>query len=75
MTLGRRGFGLLACVAAVASCASPDPKLYAIATVPGVPQGGGPRVIVLRTVGIARYLERPQIVISSERVPAQCVVE
>jgi uncharacterized lipoprotein YmbA len=71
MMLGRRGFSTLAGAAALAGCASPDPNLYAIATVPGMvqgaAQGGGPRVVVLRTVGLARYLERPQIVVSSEQ--------
>ena len=57
----------------LACCASPNPHLYTIATVPGAAPGGGPRVIVLRTVGLARYLERPQIVLSSEQSPAQCV--
>ncbi|MBV9656318.1 MAG: membrane integrity-associated transporter subunit PqiC [Acetobacteraceae bacterium] len=65
--LKRRVLPLLALAALLASCASPDPKLYALATVPGPAQGGGPRVIVLRTVGLARYLERPQIVLSSEQ--------
>ena len=67
MMLGRCGFAILACAAALAGCASPNPNLYAIATVSGVAQGGGPRVVVLRGVGLARYLERPEIVVSSEQ--------
>ncbi len=50
--LGRRGFLVFAGAAGLAGCASPNPNLYAIATVPGVAQGGAPRVIVLRGVGL-----------------------
>jgi len=50
----------------LAGCSSPNPKLYAIAPVPGQALPGGPRIIAVHTIGLARYLERPQIVISSE---------
>ena len=50
----------------VASCASPDPNLYTLEPPPGPVRRGGPRVIELRSVGLARYLERSQIVRSSE---------
>jgi uncharacterized protein len=53
-------------VAVLAACSSPNPALYTLAPVPGTPQGGGPKVIVLREIGLARYLERSQIVRSSE---------
>lgn len=52
--------------APLASCASPSPSLYTLDPPPGPVRRGGPRVIELRTVGIARYLERSQIVRSSE---------
>ena len=52
--------------ALLAGCASPNPALYTIAPIPGTPQTGAPKVIRLRTIGLARYLERPQIVRSSE---------
>ena len=48
-----------------ASCASPDPKLYTIAPVPGSELSGGPKVIAVHGVGVARYLQRSQIVQSS----------
>src|SRR5689334_3896508 len=66
----RRCFGgLLAALAIPAllpACASPNPTLYTLAPVKGVSQPGGPPVVTLRTVALARYLERPQIVRSSE---------
>jgi uncharacterized lipoprotein YmbA len=67
--LGRRKFGMLAAgvsAALLAACSSPNPVLYTLAPIPGPTQGSPPRVIRLRTIGLARYLERPQIVRSSE---------
>jgi uncharacterized protein len=52
--------------AALAACASPDPVLYTIAPATGPVQSGGPKVIALQQVATARYLERSQIVRSSE---------
>jgi uncharacterized lipoprotein YmbA len=49
-----------------ASCASPNPKLYTIAPVPGSQLSGTPKVVALHGVGMARYLQRSQIVRSSE---------
>jgi uncharacterized lipoprotein YmbA len=68
MTGSRRRFRLAALgfVAALAACASPDPALYTIAPVQGGPQNSGPKVVLLQQVGLARYLERSQIVRSSE---------
>jgi uncharacterized protein len=48
------------------SCASPNPALYTLEIPPGPVHRGGPRVIELRGIGLARYLERSQIVRSSE---------
>lgn len=56
----------LASLAAVSACRSPDPSLYTLAAAPGAPEPGGPRTVVLHRVSIARYLERPEIVRSSE---------
>jgi uncharacterized lipoprotein YmbA len=56
-------FGL---VAALAACASPNPVLYTIAPVSGAVQSGGPKVVALQQISLARYLERSQIVRSSE---------
>jgi uncharacterized protein len=68
MTLARPYCRLtaLGLAALLAACSSPDPALYTIAPVSGAPQTGAPKVIVLQQVGTARYLERSQIVRSSE---------
>src|SRR5438477_5666604 len=52
--------------AGLAACSSPNPDLYTIAPVQGPVQPGGPKVIVLQQISTARYLERSQIVRSSE---------
>jgi len=57
---------MFASLMAFAACSSPTPKLYTIAPVDGTPRPGGPTVIVLQQIGVARYLERSQIVRSSE---------
>jgi uncharacterized lipoprotein YmbA len=57
---------ILAAMAAVVGCSSPTPKLYTIAPVNGPVRAGGPGVILLQQIGVARYLERSQIVLSSE---------
>ena len=53
-------------LAGLAACSSPNPVLYTIAPVPGTPQSGGPKVVVLQQISTARFLERSQIVASSE---------
>src|SRR5712671_2018510 len=53
-------------VAALAACSSPNPALYTIAPVSGATQTGGPKVVALQQISLARYLERSQIVRSSE---------
>jgi uncharacterized lipoprotein YmbA len=57
---------LLLLAAAPAACASPSPTLYVLAPLPGTPQSGGPPTVELREIGLARYLDRSQIVRSSE---------
>ncbi len=57
---------VLSATLAAAACSSPDPKLYTVATLPGTAVSGAPRVVSLHTVGIARYLQRNQIVQTSE---------
>jgi uncharacterized protein len=49
-----------------AACSSPNPELYTIAPISGSERSGAPNIIVLQQIGLARYLERPQIVRSSE---------
>jgi uncharacterized protein len=63
--LSRRS-ALLALAALPAACTSPNPSLYVLATVPGATQGGAPAVVELRGVAVPHYLERSQIVRSSE---------
>jgi uncharacterized lipoprotein YmbA len=65
MTLPRRR-ALLALAALPAACASPNPTLYVLAPVPGAARRGAPPVVALRAINIAHYLERSQIVRSSE---------
>jgi uncharacterized lipoprotein YmbA len=57
---------LLLLAAVPVGCASPTPTLYVLAPVPGTPQSGGPATVELREIGLARYLDRSQIVRSSE---------
>jgi uncharacterized protein len=53
-------------LAGLAACSSPNPVLYTIAPIPGTPQNGAPKVIALQQISTAHYLERTQIVRSSE---------
>jgi uncharacterized lipoprotein YmbA len=55
-----------ASLAALAACSSPNPVLYTIAPVSGAIQNSGPKVIALQRIATARYLERSEIVRSSE---------
>jgi uncharacterized lipoprotein YmbA len=67
MILGRRRLSALAVPALVGACGtSPDPVLYTIAVRPGPTFPGGPRVVQLRDIGLASYLDRKEIVRSSE---------
>jgi len=49
-----------------AACSSPNPVLYVLAPVPGQTRTGAPKVVALRAIAIPHYLERSQIVRSSE---------
>ncbi len=65
-SLGRaRGLAFGVAALALAGCASPDPVLYTLSPVQGVSQPRGPARIEVRDVGLARYLDRPQIVLST----------
>ena len=64
MTAAR--FAALTVVVALAACSSPSPVLYTIAPVSGATQTGGPKVVAIQQLSLARYLERSQIVRSSE---------
>jgi uncharacterized lipoprotein YmbA len=65
MRLSRRT-ALLALAVLPVSCSSPNPNLYVLANIPGAAQNGAPRVIQMRAIAIPHYLERSQIVRSSE---------
>jgi len=65
MQIGRRRMVWLL-AALPASCASPNPTLYTLAVVPGATHPVAPAHIELRQIALARYLERSQIVRSSE---------
>jgi uncharacterized protein len=69
MSRARRGFALAtlpALAIVLVACSSPEPMLYTIATAPGAAQIGGPRVVLVQQVAVAHFLERSQIVRSSE---------
>jgi uncharacterized lipoprotein YmbA len=51
--------------AALVGC-SPTPAYYTLAPVPGFVEGGGPRVLELRRVSLAGYLDRQEMVLTSE---------
>jgi uncharacterized protein len=51
---------------ALAMCSSPNPALYTLRPVPGAVRASTARVITVREVGVARYLDRSQIVRSGE---------
>ncbi|MGH7065282.1 MAG: PqiC family protein [Stellaceae bacterium] len=61
----------IALATALAACSSPDPALYNLAAAPGAVRVGGPRIVLLHQVSLARYLERSQIVRSSENYRLQ----
>ena len=48
-----------------AGCSSPEPAYYTLAPRPGVAAGGGVRLVELRRIGLAGYLDRPEIVRNS----------
>lgn len=63
---GRRPLLIALLAALPAACTSPNPTLYTLAVIPGAEHAGAPRVVELRAVAVAHYLERSQIVRSSE---------
>ena len=66
MSFGRRRLIRLALPALAAGCSSPDPVLYSIPMKPGPVLKGGPKVVQLRDIGLAGYLDRKEIVRSSQ---------
>ena len=49
-----------------AACSSPNPALYVLAPRPGIIRHGAPKSIIVRRIAMARYLERSQIVRSTD---------
>lgn len=71
MSIGRRRLASLALPALglpllAAACSSPEPALYSVPVRPGPVLSGGPRVVQLRDLSLASYLDRKEIVRSSE---------
>jgi uncharacterized protein len=71
MSRGRRRLFGLGIAAALAGCTSPNPMLYTIQTAPGPVEPGAPRVVLVRQVAIARYLDREEIVRSADNYRLQ----
>ena len=65
-TVRRALLGALGLAVSLVGCSSPDPVLYTIAPVDGAVRPAAPKIIVLERVAVARYLDRSQIVRSSE---------
>jgi uncharacterized lipoprotein YmbA len=66
MSLGRRRFASLALPLLAAACSSADPVYYTVATRSGPSFPAGPKVVMLKDIGLASYLDRREIVRSSE---------
>jgi uncharacterized lipoprotein YmbA len=71
MLLGRRRFTglalpLVAPLALVACSASPNPNYYSVAVRSGPTFPAGPKIVLLKDIGLASYLDRREIVRSSE---------
>jgi uncharacterized lipoprotein YmbA len=66
MPLARRRFVIITAPLAVAACSSPDPHYYSIVSRSGPAVGSGPKVVLVRDIGLASYLDRREIVRSSE---------
>lgn len=58
--------GAVSLVLTLAGCSSPDPVLYTIVPAAGTAQFAGPPIVLLDHIDIPRYLDRSQIVQSSE---------
>jgi uncharacterized lipoprotein YmbA len=67
MALGRRQFASLALPVVAAACgSSPNPNYYTIVTRTGPTFSAGPKIVVVKDIGLASYLDRQGIVRSSE---------
>jgi uncharacterized lipoprotein YmbA len=66
MPLGRRRFAGLVLPLLAAACSSPDPVYYTVGTRPGPVLPAGPKIVMLKDISLASYLDRREIVRSSE---------
>jgi uncharacterized lipoprotein YmbA len=67
MGLGRRRFASLALPLVAAACgASPEPVYYTVATRPGPTFLSAPKIVLVKDIGLASYLDRREVVRSSE---------
>ena len=66
LSLGRRRFALGLPLIAAACGASPEPNYYTIVPRNGPTLPSGPKVVLLKDIGLASYLDRREIVRSSE---------
>ena len=57
---------LLGLPLALAACGSPDPVYYTIVTRSGPTMPAGPKLVMVKDIGLASYLDRREIVRSSE---------
>ena len=65
MSIGRRSFTCLVLPALASACSSSDPVLYTLPVKPGPQFPKSPPVVQVRDIGLARYLDRREIVRSS----------
>lgn len=65
MSIGRRSFACLVLPALASACSSSDPALYTLEVKQGPEFRRSPPVVQVRDIGLARYLDRREIVRSS----------
>ena len=65
MSIGRRSFACLVLPVLASACSSADPALYTLPMKPGPQFPKSPAVVQVRDIGLARYLDRREIVRSS----------
>jgi uncharacterized lipoprotein YmbA len=58
----RRALLSLVAAAALGACTSPEPNYFTLRALPGSPQPGSFKLVELRRIGLAGYLDRPEIV-------------
>lgn len=64
--MSRHRWAVLTGALGLLACASPDPSYYTLAAVPGASRTNGPKTVEVRRIGLAGYLDRPDIVRTGE---------